>query len=69
MMKMPGGKLISLTPRQQDIYEEMSEEGIPTPTGDKVTPQWVKDNYPSTLTQPRRSKKSKTKTKRKRKVK
>lgn len=67
MTKMPGGTLIGLTPRQQDIYEELSEEGIPTPTGGKVTPQWVKDNYPSTPMQPRKNKKSKPKTKRRKK--
>jgi hypothetical protein len=60
---------IGLSPRQQDIYEQMREEGIPMPDGKIVTPQWVKNNYPSTPIQPRCKKKTSPKTKRKKKVK
>jgi len=66
-MKAPGGKLIELSPRQQDIYNEMRENNIPTPDGKMVTPQWVKENLPSTPIQPRKKCKSASKTKRKRK--
>lgn len=68
MIRM-SGDLSELSPRQQDIYEEMIEENISTPDGKKVTPQWVKINYPSTQIQPRRSKKSSVKAKRKKKSK
>jgi hypothetical protein len=64
-MKTPGGKLLELSPRQQDIYNEMRENNIPTPDGKMVTPQWVKDNLPSTPMQPRKKRKSSSKTKRK----
>jgi hypothetical protein len=56
---------MSLTPRQQDIYSQMREENILMPDGKSVTPQWVQENYPSTLIQPRCKKKSKIKIKRK----
>lgn len=68
MIRM-SGDLSGLSPRQQDIYEEMIEENISTPDREKVTPQWVKINYPSTQIQPRRSKKSSVKAKRKKKSK
>lgn len=54
-----------LTPRQQDIYSQMREENIPMPDGKPVTPQWIQENYPSTLVQPRHKKKTKSKIKRK----
>jgi hypothetical protein len=60
---------IGLSPRQQDIYEQMREEGIPMPDGKPVTQQWVKNNYPSTPIQPRCKKKASPKTKRKKQVK
>lgn len=69
MIRAPGGDLIGLSPRQQDIFEEMREENIPTPDGKKVTAEWVKINYPSTPSQPRKSKKTSAKTKRKKKSK
>jgi hypothetical protein len=58
-----------LTPRQQDIYNDMREEGLSMPDGKPVTPQWVKINYPSTQVQPRCKKRASPKTKRKKKVK
>jgi hypothetical protein len=58
-----------LTPRQQDIYNAMREEGILTPDGKPITPQWIKISYPSTLIQPRRKKKTSSKIKRKKQVK
>jgi hypothetical protein len=57
-----------LSPRQQDIYNQMREEGILTQDGKQVTPTWVKINYPSTLSQPRNKKKDKSKVNRKQKV-
>jgi hypothetical protein len=54
-----------LSPRQQDIYNQMQEENILMPDGKPVTQQWVKINYPSTLVQPRYKKKTSPKTKRK----
>lgn len=62
-MKAPIENLLS--PRQQDIYKEMLEEKIPTPDGNFVTPQWVKENYPSTTIQPRGKKKASPKSNRK----
>jgi hypothetical protein len=56
---------IGLSPRQQDIYNQMQEENILMPDGKRVTPQWIKINYPSTLVQPRCKKKIPPKTKRK----
>lgn len=63
-MKAPIENLLS--PRQHDIYKEMLEERIPTPDGKLVTPQWVKENYPSTVIQPRGKKKASPKSNRKR---
>lgn len=60
---------IWLTPRQQDIYNQMREENLQMPDGKPVTPQWIKINYPSTPVQPRYKKKTSPKIKRKRKVK
>jgi len=56
---------IGLSPRQQDIYNQMREENILMPDGKPVTPQWIKINYPSTQVQPRCKKKISPKTKRK----
>jgi len=56
---------MTLTPRQQDIYTQMREEGLSMPDGKPVTPQWIQINYPSTFIQPRCKKKSTVKTKRK----
>lgn len=60
---------MALTPRQQDIYTQMREENILMSDGKSVTPQWVQENYPSTLIQPRCKKKISPKIKRKKKVK
>lgn len=68
MIKISDEDFLELSPRQQDIYNEMIDEKI-TPDGKKVTPQWVKMNYPSTPIQPRKSKKSSVKAKRKNKPK
>ncbi len=65
MIKLSSGDFLNLSPRQEDIYNEMLTENISTPEGKKVTPQWVKTNYPSTPIQPRKSKKTSSKTKRK----
>lgn len=69
MIKISSEDFLTLSPRQQDIYNEMMEEKISSPDGQKVTPRWVKANYPSTPIQPRKSKKSSVKTKRKKKSK
>jgi hypothetical protein len=61
--------LMGLSPRQQDIYNQMQEENLLMPDGNPVTPQWVKINYPSTQVQPRCKKKTSPKTKRRKKVK
>lgn len=65
MNKISSRDFLNLSPRQQDIYNEMIEENISTPDGGKVTPQWVQINYPGTQIQPRKSKKTLSKTKRK----
>jgi hypothetical protein len=55
---------VELSLRQQDIYNEMKENNIPTPDGKEVTPQWVKENLPSTPMELRKKKGKKTKVKR-----
>ena len=62
-------EFLNLTSRQQDIYNQMLEENLSTPEGKPITPQWIKNNYPSTQIQPRCKKKTSPKTKRKKKVK
>lgn len=56
---------VVLSPRQEDIYYAMIEDDIKTPDGKKVTPEWILKNYPGTIEQPRKKKKSSSKTKRK----
>ena len=58
-----------LSQRQQDIYNQMQEENLTMPNGRPVTPQWIKEEYPSTFIQPRCKKKTSPKTKRKKRVK
>jgi hypothetical protein len=65
MIQMSDRSLNDLTPRQQDIYNEMKEEGLLTQDGKNITPKWIQTQYPSTPIQPRKCKKSQPKTTRK----
>jgi len=60
-MKIPGGELLNLTPKQQEIFGEMYEEGIPTPEGKRVTGGWVKDNFDGNGNRILKERKKKTK--------
>jgi hypothetical protein len=55
-----GKRLIILSPRQEDIYNQMKSENIKTPSGKDPTPEWVQHEYPSTDIQPRKSKRAKS---------
>jgi hypothetical protein len=63
------GEVLSLTPRQEDIYNAMRDEKISVDGTNPVTRKWVQDNRPSTSIQPRKKKKTSSKTKRKKKTK
>jgi len=56
--------MVYLSPRQQDIYKALREDVDPT-----ITPDRVRENYPSTIEQPRKKKKSSPVSKRKSKKK